>query len=264
MLRCGQETIIFLINNVGYTIEVEIHDGPYNLIKTWNHICLLDTIPNGPGKWWIVNVFCEKELIKAIEATMELNHGKSGCKKIGFKKWNRKGELVESFLVAPAAIQFVTTATFFGYSKKNNKNITFLENLQPKHALKLTRAAGRIDQSLTLVVKMFPLLSVLTLYGIASGKGNQAKFNHCNNPSHILDFIGAFELGNENYLKGWNVMVAFIEVMASKNVCIAAKDKPSDGNQHTDTLQANRKVAWNWKALPKLPEIQQKCHDFHS
>ena len=27
MLRCGQKTIIFLINDVGYTIEVEIHDG---------------------------------------------------------------------------------------------------------------------------------------------------------------------------------------------------------------------------------------------
>uniref|UniRef100_A0A453AK19 pyruvate decarboxylase n=1 Tax=Aegilops tauschii subsp. strangulata TaxID=200361 RepID=A0A453AK19_AEGTS len=30
MLRCGQNSIIFLINNGGYTIEVEIHDGPYN------------------------------------------------------------------------------------------------------------------------------------------------------------------------------------------------------------------------------------------
>nr|GMD40064.1 Thiamine pyrophosphate enzyme, C-terminal TPP-binding [Ipomoea batatas] len=42
MLRCGQRPIIFLINNGGYTIEVEIHDGPYN-------------------------VFCEEELIEAIE-----------------------------------------------------------------------------------------------------------------------------------------------------------------------------------------------------
>ncbi|KAJ8551046.1 hypothetical protein K7X08_000416 [Anisodus acutangulus] len=37
MLRCGQRTIIFLINNGGYTIEVEIHDGPYNVIKNWNY-----------------------------------------------------------------------------------------------------------------------------------------------------------------------------------------------------------------------------------
>ena len=33
MLRCDQRSIIFLINNGGYTIEVEIHDGPYNVIK---------------------------------------------------------------------------------------------------------------------------------------------------------------------------------------------------------------------------------------
>ncbi|KAF8721410.1 hypothetical protein HU200_023123 [Digitaria exilis] len=30
MIRCQQNSIIFLINNGGYTIEVEIHDGPYN------------------------------------------------------------------------------------------------------------------------------------------------------------------------------------------------------------------------------------------
>ncbi|KAF8749376.1 hypothetical protein HU200_012715 [Digitaria exilis] len=30
MLRCHHRSIIFLINNGGYTIEVEIHDGPYN------------------------------------------------------------------------------------------------------------------------------------------------------------------------------------------------------------------------------------------
>ena len=58
-------------------------------------------------------------------------------------------------------------------------------------------------------------------------------------------------------------MVAFIEVIESKNVCIVAKDKPSNGNQHTATLQANRKIAWNWKALPILLEMQQKSHDFH-
>lgn len=35
MIRYGQNPIIFLINNGGYTIEVEIHDGPYNVIKNW-------------------------------------------------------------------------------------------------------------------------------------------------------------------------------------------------------------------------------------
>ncbi|KAL2330711.1 hypothetical protein Fmac_018292 [Flemingia macrophylla] len=66
MLRCGQKTIIFLINNGGYTIEVEIHDGPYNVIKNWNYAGLVDAIHNGEGKCWTTKVFCEEELVDAI------------------------------------------------------------------------------------------------------------------------------------------------------------------------------------------------------
>lgn len=67
MLRCGQKSIIFLINNGGYTIEVEIHDGPYNVIKNWNYTALVDAIHNGEGKCWTTKVFCEEELAEAIE-----------------------------------------------------------------------------------------------------------------------------------------------------------------------------------------------------
>ena len=56
MVRCGQRTIIFLINNGGYTIEVEIHDGPYNVIKNWNYTGLVDAIHNGEGKCWTTKV----------------------------------------------------------------------------------------------------------------------------------------------------------------------------------------------------------------
>lgn len=56
MLRCGQKSIIFLINNGGYTIEVEIHDGPYNVIKNWNYTGLVDAIHNGDGKCWTKKV----------------------------------------------------------------------------------------------------------------------------------------------------------------------------------------------------------------
>lgn len=56
MLRCGQNTIIFLINNGGYTIEVEIHDGPYNVIKNWNYTGLVEAIHNGEGKCWTTKV----------------------------------------------------------------------------------------------------------------------------------------------------------------------------------------------------------------
>lgn len=56
MLRCEQKTIIFLINNGGYTIEVEIHDGPYNVIKNWNYTALVEAIHNGDGKCWTAKV----------------------------------------------------------------------------------------------------------------------------------------------------------------------------------------------------------------
>ncbi|KAK4749516.1 hypothetical protein SAY87_026965 [Trapa incisa] len=67
MLRCGQKSIIFLINNGGYTIEVEIHDGPYNVIKNWNYTGLVDAISNGSSKCWTMKVTCEEELIEAIQ-----------------------------------------------------------------------------------------------------------------------------------------------------------------------------------------------------
>ncbi|KAM7463938.1 hypothetical protein LguiA_032059 [Lonicera macranthoides] len=67
MIRCGQKTIIFLINNGGYTIEVEIHDGPYNVIKNWNYTGLIDAIHNGEGNCWTTKVHFEEELIEAIE-----------------------------------------------------------------------------------------------------------------------------------------------------------------------------------------------------
>ncbi|CAA0836275.1 Pyruvate decarboxylase 1 [Striga hermonthica] len=67
MIRSGQKSIIFLINNGGYTIEVEIHDGPYNVIKNWNYTALVDAFHNGEGKCWTTKVWCEEELIEAIE-----------------------------------------------------------------------------------------------------------------------------------------------------------------------------------------------------
>ncbi|KAL9234014.1 hypothetical protein vseg_008936 [Gypsophila vaccaria] len=66
MIRCGQKTIIFLINNGGYTIEVEIHDGPYNVIKNWDYTGFVKAIHNGQGKCWTAKVRTEEELVDAI------------------------------------------------------------------------------------------------------------------------------------------------------------------------------------------------------
>ncbi|KAK4759384.1 hypothetical protein SAY87_022515 [Trapa incisa] len=67
MLRCNQKSIIFLVNNGGYTIEVEIHDGPYNVIKNWNYTGFVDAIDNGSGKCWTTKVRSEEELVEAIQ-----------------------------------------------------------------------------------------------------------------------------------------------------------------------------------------------------
>ncbi|KAK1301770.1 Pyruvate decarboxylase 1 [Acorus calamus] len=70
MICCGQRSVIFLINNGGYTIEVEIHDGPYNVIKNWDYTRFVDAIHNGEGKCWTTKVRTEEELVEAIgEAT---------------------------------------------------------------------------------------------------------------------------------------------------------------------------------------------------
>lgn len=61
MMRQEQNSIIFLINNGGYTIEVEIHDGPYNVIKNWSYTGFVDAIHNGEGKVWTTKVFFLQE-----------------------------------------------------------------------------------------------------------------------------------------------------------------------------------------------------------
>ncbi|KAK9714588.1 hypothetical protein RND81_06G105900 [Saponaria officinalis] len=66
MIRCGQKNIIFLINNGGYTIEVEIHDGPYNVIKNWDYTGFVKAIHNNQGNCWTAKVRTEEELLDAI------------------------------------------------------------------------------------------------------------------------------------------------------------------------------------------------------
>ncbi|KAJ1377100.1 P-loop containing nucleoside triphosphate hydrolase [Sesbania bispinosa] len=51
-IEASQNGIIFLSNNGEYSTEVEIHDGPYNVIKNWNYTGLVQTIDNGEGKCW--------------------------------------------------------------------------------------------------------------------------------------------------------------------------------------------------------------------
>ncbi len=66
VLRYGYNGIVFLLNNSSYTIEVKIHDGPYNLIQNWKYSQLIDVFKGENGKGWSCVVKTEAELVRAI------------------------------------------------------------------------------------------------------------------------------------------------------------------------------------------------------
>jgi pyruvate decarboxylase len=72
MIRYGCNPIIFLLNNRGYTIEVEIHDGIYNNIKNWDYKLLIDSFNAGEYnkvKSFLCNTL--KELEEAVKFAKE-------------------------------------------------------------------------------------------------------------------------------------------------------------------------------------------------
>lgn len=73
MIRYELRPIIFLINNRGYTIEVEIHDGPYNNIKNWDYAGLMNVFNAENGNGWGTRVETEEELAAAIDKAIAHN-----------------------------------------------------------------------------------------------------------------------------------------------------------------------------------------------
>ncbi|KAK9816456.1 hypothetical protein WJX72_000539 [[Myrmecia] bisecta] len=71
VIRYDLNPIVFLINNAGYTIEVEIHDGPYNNIKNWDYAGLIHAFSNGEGNAWATKVTTEEELTEALKHATE-------------------------------------------------------------------------------------------------------------------------------------------------------------------------------------------------
>ena len=67
MIRYETNPIIFLLNNRGYTIEVEIHDGPYNNIKNWDYAGLVEVFNAGEGNGLGLKANTSAELAAAIE-----------------------------------------------------------------------------------------------------------------------------------------------------------------------------------------------------
>ena len=75
MIRQKLPVIIFLINNHGYTIEVEIHDGPYNNIKNWDYAGLIAAFNAEDGRGRGLRATNGAELTEAIEAALANRDG---------------------------------------------------------------------------------------------------------------------------------------------------------------------------------------------
>uniref|UniRef100_A0A383VUS6 pyruvate decarboxylase n=1 Tax=Tetradesmus obliquus TaxID=3088 RepID=A0A383VUS6_TETOB len=71
MIRFGATPIILLMNNKGYTIEIEIHDGPYNMIQNWDYVGMVKALHNGSGKLFAVKAATEPELIAALQTALK-------------------------------------------------------------------------------------------------------------------------------------------------------------------------------------------------
>ncbi|MGI9569878.1 MAG: alpha-keto acid decarboxylase family protein, partial [Desulfobulbia bacterium] len=67
MIRYNVKPIIFLINNGGYTIEVEIHDGPYNTIKNWDYVGLMSAFNAETGNGLGLRASKVAELDSAVQ-----------------------------------------------------------------------------------------------------------------------------------------------------------------------------------------------------
>jgi TPP-dependent 2-oxoacid decarboxylase len=71
MIRTEVNPILFVINNGGYTIEVEIHDGPYNTIKNWHYAGLMKVFNAEDGQGWGTRATTEGELDVAIAKALQ-------------------------------------------------------------------------------------------------------------------------------------------------------------------------------------------------
>ena len=70
MIRLKLPVIIFLINNPGYTCEVEIHDGPYNNIKNWDYAGIVTVFNATDGEGRGFRATNGKELAAAIQQAL--------------------------------------------------------------------------------------------------------------------------------------------------------------------------------------------------
>jgi pyruvate decarboxylase len=75
MIRRKLPVIIFLMNNHGYTIEVELHDGPCNNIKNWDYAGLISAFNAEDGKGRGLRATNGGELGEAIKVALANREG---------------------------------------------------------------------------------------------------------------------------------------------------------------------------------------------
>lgn len=75
MVRYRLPVTIVLVNNRGYTIEVEIHDGAYNKIKNWDYALLVEAFNAGEGKAKGLKAVTAGELDEAMRVAEENGEG---------------------------------------------------------------------------------------------------------------------------------------------------------------------------------------------
>ncbi|WP_342627135.1 thiamine pyrophosphate-binding protein [Nguyenibacter vanlangensis] len=75
MTRRKLPVIIFLINNGGYTIEVEIQDGPYNNIKNWDYAAVIEGFNAQDGKGRGLRATTPAELEAAVKTALGNTEG---------------------------------------------------------------------------------------------------------------------------------------------------------------------------------------------
>ena len=75
MIRRKLPVIIFLVNNHGYTIEIEIHDGPYNNIKNWDYAGLITAFNATDGHGLGFRATNGGELAQAIKGALANHDG---------------------------------------------------------------------------------------------------------------------------------------------------------------------------------------------
>ncbi|MGF7119305.1 alpha-keto acid decarboxylase family protein [Methanobacterium oryzae] len=75
IIRCNQDPILFIVNNRGYVVESEIHEGPYNYIKNWDYAGLINILNADKGNGLGFTAKTSGQLAEAIKKAKNHHEG---------------------------------------------------------------------------------------------------------------------------------------------------------------------------------------------